>query len=267
MTYRALVVDDDPDVLEVVGDILQSLVHEHDDATCQEEARRLLDRNSYSYYLLDLEIPVHANRGFPRIQNGENLLAEIAARRGPGREPIIVITGHGRDGPQLAVEMMKLGANDYITKPFATVGKTLDRAILDALARHNDGNGSPVEVRPAFTGPTAPFEGGELTFFPDRVELCGTTVIEGPIRIRGILEELRARRSNGKYVAFSGAKLAQRLGIVAGQNAIAEAVKDFRDEVIDALMTRGIACGRNGVILSGGCGYRLAEWIKVREAE
>jgi hypothetical protein len=106
-----------------------------------------------------------------------------------------------------------------------------------------------------------------MVFFPDRVELCGTTVVEGPVRMRSILEELRARRSNGKFVAFSGAKLAQRLGIVAGQNAIAEAVKDFRDDVIDALKTRGIACGRKGVILSGGCGYRLAEWIQVRDAE
>ena len=127
MTHRALVVDDDPDVLEMVGDILKSLGHKHDDATCQEEARKLLASNRYSYYLLDLEIPVEADHGFPRIQNGENLLAEIVQQRGARKEPIIVITGHGKKGPELAVRMMKLGAADYITKPFATVGKTLDR--------------------------------------------------------------------------------------------------------------------------------------------
>lgn len=133
MSYRALVVDDDPEILDAVGEVLQSLGHEYHTATCQDEARTCVASNGYSYYLIDLEIPVRPDNSLARIQNGENLLTEIAARRGSGPEPIIVITGHGKNGPELAVRMMKLGADDYVTKPFPAAGNTLDRAILEAL--------------------------------------------------------------------------------------------------------------------------------------
>jgi DNA-binding response OmpR family regulator len=255
MTYRALVVDDELEILGVVGDVLDSLGHEYDTATCQDEARRLLAEHQYSYHLLDLEIPVRPNRGFPRIQNGENLLRQIAARRNGRHEPILVMTGHGTDSPKLAVQMMKLGAADYITRPFATVGRTLDQAILDALAQQ------PHTVGPATPSEASPFRGGELVFYSDRIELCGVKVVCGDSRIRKILEHLKERRSNGKYVAYSGVKLAHAMGLRGGQNGIAEAIKDFRDEVEDALKARGIICGRKDVIQSGGAGYRLAKWI------
>jgi biotin operon repressor len=64
----------------------------------------------------------------------------------------------------------------------------------------------------------------------------------------------------------SGTKLAEKLRISGGQNAIAEAIKDFRDTVEEQLKARGICCGRKDVVLSGGTGYRLAEGITVKEA-
>jgi DNA-binding response OmpR family regulator len=268
MAPKALVIDDDPDIREDVGEILDSMGHEYDMAGCQEEGRELLAANEYSYFLLDLEIPIGPGRK-ARIQNGENMLREIVARRNGRVAPVLIITGHGTGNPHLAVEMMKLGASDYITKPFATVGRTLDRAILEALDRSNgkgSAGGAASESQVA-QGQTVKFEGGELVFYRDRVELCGVTVVEGDVRMRKILEQLRERRANGKYVAYSGAKLAGKLQILAGQNAIAEAVKDFRDEVVHALKSRGIVCGRKDVIHSGGCGYRLADWITARDAE
>jgi len=133
MAYKALIVDDDPNARDEVGEILDSMGHEHDDAACQEEARELLAGNQYSYHLLDLEIPVRTGRGLPRIQNGENLLGEILRQRGTRREPVIVITGHGKEGPGLGVRMMRLGAADYVNKPFPSTGRTLDIAIREAL--------------------------------------------------------------------------------------------------------------------------------------
>lgn len=159
--------DDNSDILEVVGDILASLGHEHDNATCQDEARELLERNAYSYYLLDLEIPVHSINSLPRIQNGENLLAEVVRRRGTRKEPIIIITGHGTECPDLAVRMMKLGADDYVTKPFPDTGNTLDRPILDALGC----NGTEKAVGKARTPPRLAdqrmqFQGGRDDILP-----------------------------------------------------------------------------------------------------
>lgn len=263
MTFKALVVDDDPNVLEIVGDILKSLGHKYDMASCQEEARQLLAKNRYAYYLVDLELPVLAGRSFPRIQDGENLVREIVRQRGARREPVIIMTGHGTNGPQLAVRMMKLGANDYVTKPFSPTGDTLDKAIREALG----GNASEKSVGlspPVPVGQPVPFEGGDLTFYSDRVELCGVTVLGECCQMRRILEELRGRRSQAKYVALSGAELAKRLRLPRGQNAIAEAVKDFRKVATKVLKEQGILCQRQDIIRSGGPGYRLAEWIVVR---
>ena len=77
MKFKALVIDDDPAIVETVGEILESLGHEHDSADCVTAARELLSHNQYDYFLLDLEIPVRRGRGLPRIQTGENLLEQI----------------------------------------------------------------------------------------------------------------------------------------------------------------------------------------------
>lgn len=267
MPHEALVIDDDPEVREMVAEILDSLGHRYDMATCQEEARERLCGTRYSYYLVDLEIRVRRGKGLRRIQNGENLIAEIVQQRGTRKEPIIVITGHGKQGPALAVRMMKLGAADYVTKPFPPTGETLDRAIREALAKASEDDKLKSGHCTAAMKSAVLFEGARMVFFPDRVELCGATIIKGHVRIRKILDRLRQQRPGGRFVAYSGAKLARELGIVSGQNAIAEAVKDFRDEVCDVLKARGIACGRQEVIRSGGCGYRLAEWIVVEDGE
>ena len=77
MSYRALVVDDNRGVLDTVSDVLRSLGHEYDLATCQEEARALLAKHQYDYHLLDLEIPVSPERCLARIENGVNLVREV----------------------------------------------------------------------------------------------------------------------------------------------------------------------------------------------
>jgi hypothetical protein len=77
-------------------------------------------------------------------------------------------------------------------------------------------------------------------------------------------ELLREKQPCGKYVAYSGEKLAAKLGIVAGENAVSEAIKRFWDTVVERLEAKGIVCGRKDVLLSGSTGYRLAKSIMVR---
>ena len=57
------------------------------------------------------------------------------------------------------------------------------------------------------------FDGGEIVFFADRVELCGVDICSGPRSQtrRRILELLGKRRMDGTFVAFSGDKLAAEL--------------------------------------------------------
>lgn len=139
MSPRALIIDDDPAILEDVRDRLESLGHTCDCAESQEATRGLLAQGGYDYVLLDMEIPVKYGRP-ARIQNGKNLLHEIRATEGFGDVPVIVMTAHGRDGPDLAIEVLRgryAGADDFINKPFPTQGRTLEKVISDALEGHS----------------------------------------------------------------------------------------------------------------------------------
>lgn len=54
MKPKALVIDDNPEVIEMVSQILCSLKHKFDSACCVNEARELLAKGTYDYYLVDL---------------------------------------------------------------------------------------------------------------------------------------------------------------------------------------------------------------------
>ena len=130
-------------------------------------------------------------------------------------------TRHGLDCPDPAVRVMKNGATDYVKKPFPSTGNTLDKAIREALGIGKHARTvSADEPKVTNTGLPTRFEGGELVFFPNRVELCGVVVLGGRCLMRRILEELRVRHLSGKYVAIGGAPLAKKLGILRGKTRL-----------------------------------------------
>jgi DNA-binding response OmpR family regulator len=258
---RALIVEDNPRIMETVVDVVESLGHEPVTATCQDDARQLINGHPYAYALLDLEIPVKQGRNFPRIENGINLLRELVSHYGK-QTPVIVMTAHGNDGPHQGVDCMKMGAADYVPKPFPVSGQTLDKAILQAL--ENSGQAYPkgtVAKKPP--GPPRPFEGGKLVLFKRRVEICG---VEVPISqmMHRILMRLSEKRPSGKYVACAGADLLEALHLSCGQNGIASQFLEFRNKAAQRLLEEAnITCERNSIIASGGPGYRMQEWITV----
>jgi len=270
MTPKALVVAADPETLEAVADILRSLGHEHDEATCQEEARQLLARSQYTYYVLDLNIRVRAGRGVPRIQNGENLLIEIVGRRGTRTEPVIVISGHGTDDPDVAVRAMKLGADDYVTKPFESTGNTLDTAILEALAKRScHSTGDAVAGGGNKPSSLQAFSGGEMVFYVDRIELCEVKIIsdKGTGQSMMLLGELRRKDSSGRYVRRSAEELAQALDTPGGVGTITSCVATIRGNISERLRAQlGVLCGPDDVLAHDEQGYYLREWITVRDA-
>ncbi|MFV0446023.1 MAG: response regulator [Planctomycetaceae bacterium] len=259
---RALIVEDDPRIMETVVDVVESLGHEHATASCQDDARNLLNGQPYAYALLDLEIPVKQGRSFPRIENGINLLCDLVSRYGR-QTPVIIMTAHGNDGPHQGVDCMKLGAADYIPKPFPITGRTLSKAIMEALENSGQaGNRGTTTKRPS--GSPRPFEGGRLVLFKRRVEICGVDVPISPAMHR-ILTLLSEKRSNGKYAAYAGSDLTEMLGVDCGQNGIASQVLEFRNKVGQRLLEEAnITCGRTDVLNSGGPGYRLQEWITIQ---
>lgn len=104
-TGRALVVDDDPDILEVLGMRLQSMGLDVALARSHRDAVALLDDRGFDVALFDL-----------RMEPFDGLkLMEAAHQRQP-RLPVLIMTAHGTI--ENAVEAVRLGAFDYLTKPF-----------------------------------------------------------------------------------------------------------------------------------------------------
>ncbi|MBN1360331.1 MAG: response regulator [Sedimentisphaerales bacterium] len=273
MTFHALAVDDDPAILEDVKDRLEGLGHTCDCVTCMTCAREHLTGNTYSYILLDLQIPVRYGRK-SRIPNGQSLLREIRSMKGYQDIPIIVMTTHGHDSPDLAVEVFRCdGATDFVKKPFPDDGHTLEKAVRDGLDA--SGRSRPGAVKRsglATTDPPQPFECGEMVFSPSRVELCEVKICGGPESgmIRRILDELRHTNQHGRFVRYDGGELAKRIGCERGQNGVAEAVAAFRTHVCEVMHDEAnVKIDRlHDIILNDRrYGYRLASKITVRDAD
>jgi len=102
---RILLVDDDRVARVPLRDDIREAGYEVDEAGSAEEALDLLRRNPYDVVVTDLRMPG---------MDGIELLERVKAQR-PDAE-VIVITAYGT--VQTAVRAMKLGAYEYLTKPF-----------------------------------------------------------------------------------------------------------------------------------------------------
>ncbi len=102
---RILVVDDEPSIRAVLRAHLRRAGHAVRVAASGEEATRLLDAEPCDLLITDLKMPG---------MDGMALL-RWCQRQHPGL-PVVILTAHGT--VDSAVEALKRGARDYITKPF-----------------------------------------------------------------------------------------------------------------------------------------------------
>jgi len=103
---RILVADDEPKIRSFVGRALNAAGYDADFADNGATALRAALENHYDLVILDLVMPE---------VDGRQALRELIAIR--PRQPVIVLSCVG-DVPA-KVEMLELGAQDYLTKPFA----------------------------------------------------------------------------------------------------------------------------------------------------
>src|SRR6478672_8580021 len=101
-----LIVDDERSIREACREVAQSLGFSAHIADSAEQAYRALDLQSFDAVLLDLRLPG---------AGGLDALRRIKERRPDA--VVIVVTGYGT--VQSAVQAMKNGAYDYVTKPFS----------------------------------------------------------------------------------------------------------------------------------------------------
>jgi len=118
MARRILIVDDEEDIRVVIRDRLQSLGYAVSVAPDGQAALEQLTRGLPSLLFLDIEMPK---------MKGLELLRHI--RKTWPELPVIIMMAYGSIA--LAVQAMKEGANDFITKPldFQQLGRTIDKAL------------------------------------------------------------------------------------------------------------------------------------------
>src|SRR5438445_12726215 len=120
---KILIVDDDDGVRAVLGQSLQDAGHRVSSAESGEKAIASVREEAFDLIILDMVLP--------RV-DGMAVLKDITALR--PEMPVIMITGYA--SVETAIKAMKMGAVDYIVKPFRmeevhlVVGEALERRSL-----------------------------------------------------------------------------------------------------------------------------------------
>ena len=101
---KILVIEDDIDISNMLKELLRMNKYKISCAYSGTEALMVLERESIDLILLDLMLP--------------GLLGEEVLERIRENSHIPVICVSAKDSPSSKVQLLKLGADDYVTKPF-----------------------------------------------------------------------------------------------------------------------------------------------------
>ena len=133
MNPQALVIDDEPDILELLTMTLESMSVDCVTAENIAQAEQALSQQNFDFCLTDMRLP---------DGNGLDFVKALQANK-PDL-PVAVISAHGN--MDLAVQALKLGAFDFISKPVKLrVLRDLVDHILEQLAAKN-GLEEPPEI-------------------------------------------------------------------------------------------------------------------------
>jgi DNA-binding NtrC family response regulator len=121
-----LLVDDEEKIVRALGRALRDASHEVVATTSVSEAQRLLGERSFDVFVVDNRMPV---------KTGLEMLRELAAALPENERPqVVMMTAHAT--VESAIEAMRLGAFDYLQKPFdvdellVVVGRALEHQRL-----------------------------------------------------------------------------------------------------------------------------------------
>lgn len=117
---RLLLIEDDNEIRGLLRTFLEESGYAVDEAADGMEGARQALSSSYDLILLDIMLP---------YKSGDRLLKEV---REHSEVPVIVISA--KDMVQTKIDVIRIGADDYITKPF-DLGEVLVR--IEALLRRS----------------------------------------------------------------------------------------------------------------------------------
>lgn len=216
MTTRVLVADDDPTLRDLLSEIMADDGHEIDTAADGDEAIAAMTRQRPDLVLTDLRMP-----------GVDGLRVVDAARRCDPPAPVIVLTAFG--SVPKAVEAMRRGAFDFVTKPIESpkaLRALAAKAIASEAAEIAEGEPSPARAaptpapsraKPGRSSEPAPSEDGPIFHDPaskrlldliSRVAARDTTILlsgESGAGKEVVAREIHRHspRSSGPFVALN----------------------------------------------------------------
>ncbi|HRE50269.1 MAG TPA: sigma-54 dependent transcriptional regulator [Flavitalea sp.] len=215
---RILVIDDDRDMCLLLNRFLSKHNFEVAEANTAKKATELLDNEQFDLVLCDF-----------RLDNSDGKEMLIKIKEKYPRMPVIIITGYS--DIKIAVEVMKLGAYDYITKPLfpdeiiLTIRKALAQADTP-VPQNAPASGASGEEKKEKRTPAAPateqYIFGDSRAFQQiiqQIELVGPTnysvIIYGESGSgkEAIAQEIhkRSKRSHKPFVAIDCGALSKEL--------------------------------------------------------
>lgn len=122
---KALIVDDEPDIRELLAITLERMNIDCESATNLHEARELLNRSVFNICLTDMRLP--DGNGIDFVSYIQNQQPQL---------PVAVITAHGN--MESAIQALKAGAFDFVTKPvdLTVLRNLIETALKLSLEQH-----------------------------------------------------------------------------------------------------------------------------------
>jgi DNA-binding response OmpR family regulator len=105
---RALVVEDDPDIVELISHYLSAEGFQVESVADGRRALELVRGGSYGLLILDLQLP-----GL----DGLSVCSELRRDKRTSALPIVMLTARGDEADR--VVGLEVGADDYVVKPFS----------------------------------------------------------------------------------------------------------------------------------------------------
>ncbi|MGK2941210.1 MAG: sigma-54-dependent transcriptional regulator [Immundisolibacter sp.] len=194
---RVLIVDDEPDLCELLAITLQGMGLTSDSAGTLKAARAALAQGPYRLCLCDLRLP--DGSGLELIEQIQRTLPQM---------PVAMITAHG--DVDAAVAAMKAGAFDFVSKP---VNVAALRGLVDTALRLSRVRAEQVTA-PTLTGDSAVMQAL-------RVTLAKLARSQAPVFIRGEsgvgkervahLIHAQGPRANGSFVPVNCGAIPEHL--------------------------------------------------------
>ena len=220
-----LIVDDDDRIRELLKEYLARAGFRVTAASSAAAARKLIETLDFDLAVFDVMMPG---------EDGFSLTRWLREQKGPaGRTPVLMLTARGEPGDR--IEGLKLGADDYLGKPFEPEELLLRIAAI--LRRAHD--------RPA---PGGAINFGRCRFDPDRGELsCDGNIV----RLTEVEVALLRRLARSPDEAVERLELAQGSGDPSGRAVDVQVTRLRRKIEPDPKAPRYLQTVR-------GVGYKLA---------